>query len=95
MEAKYKLSKDAKQDLKSIYAYGYQMWGEEQADKYFHAFFDSFTKIAKQPEAYQKVDHIKQGYRRCISGVDGIYFRIAKSQVEIMAIIGHQDFGVV
>lgn len=93
MEAKYKFSKDAKQDLKQIYAYGYHMWGEEQADKYFHALFDSFAKIAKQPEAYQKVDYIKQGYRRCTCGVDSIYFRIAKHQVEIMAIIGHQDTG--
>lgn len=87
----YKLSVEAKHDLQSIYAYGYHTWGEQQADKYFNAFFECFSKISKYPHLYQKVDEIKQGYRRCVCGVDSIYFRIVDMHVEIMSIIGNQN----
>jgi putative addiction module CopG family antidote len=40
--ASYKLSKEAKSDLKKIYRYGVVNFGEKQADKYFHAFFIRF-----------------------------------------------------
>ena len=90
---KYKLSLVAKHDLKAIYAYGYQVWGEEQADKYFNAFFECFLEIANNLSQYQKVDEIKQGYRRCVCGVDSIYFRIVDDVVEIMTIVGNQDIG--
>jgi len=33
----------------------------------------------------------KKGYRRCVCGVDSIYYRIENGTVEIMAIIGRQD----
>lgn len=67
------------------------MWGEQQADKYFNAFFVSFLKIAQNPEQFPKVDSIRQGYRRCVCGVDSIYFRVVNNQVEIMNVIGNQD----
>lgn len=87
----YSLSQQAKEDLQAIYEYGYRRWGEEQADFYFHKLFDAFLKIADQPETYQKVEFIRAGYRRCICGVDSIYFRCNSGQVEIMSIIGSQD----
>lgn len=37
------------------------------------------------------VDYIKKGYRRCVCGVDSIYYRINQNIVEIMAIVGRQD----
>ena len=91
MTIKYKLSQQAKEDLKAIYEYGLYRWGEQQADKYFYAFFEAFSTISEQPEAYQSVEHIKKGYRRCVCGVDSIYFRQVNNQVEIMSIIGNQD----
>ena len=91
MGKKYKLSQQVKEDLQVIYEYGLFRWGEAQADLYFSAFFASFIKISEQPEAYQKVDHIKKGYRRCVCGVDSIFFREVNGQIEIMAIIGNQD----
>lgn len=91
MVRKYKLSLDAKQDLKNIYTYGYHRWGEKQADIYFNGFFDAFSKISKQPDHYPEVDHIREGYRRCVCGVDSIYFRQKNNEIEIMSIIGNQD----
>ena len=85
------LSASAKSELKRIYAYGLSEWGEMQADKYFHAFFTAFDKIASNPFLYQSIDHIRPGYHRSSCGSDTIYYRVIKDRVEIMAILGGQD----
>lgn len=88
---KYKLSNEAKEDLIRIHHYGVEKFGIAQADKYFDAFFEYFDIIAQRPLSFESVDYIKKGYRRCVCGVDSIYFRIENGTVEIMAIIGRQD----
>lgn len=90
--AKYRLSNVAKEDLIRIHQYGVKKFGVKQADKYFDAFFVNFELISERPFAFESVDYIKPGYRRCVSGVDTIYYRINRETVEIMAIIGRQDF---
>lgn len=89
--AKYRLSNVAKEDLIRIHQYGVKKFGVKQADKYFDAFFVNFELISERPFAFESVDYIKPGYRRCVSGVDTIYYRINRETVEIMAIIGRQD----
>jgi toxin ParE1/3/4 len=87
----YKLTPDAKADLRRIYYHGLKKWGEAQADKYYNDFFDRFEQLAKQPYLYQPVDYIRKGYRRSVCGVDSIYYRIEDNTVEIMNILGNQD----
>ena len=89
--SKYRLSVSVKEDLIRIYQYGFQKFGEKQADKYFQSFFEYFDMIAERPESFESVDFIKPGYRRCVCGVDSIYFKVNEDIVEIMAIIGRQD----
>ena len=87
----YQLSEDAKADLQRIYKRGYIEYGEEQADKYFFALFERGAQIAEQPYLYQSVNHIREGYRRSVCGVDGIYYRVEGDVIEILSIIGQQD----
>ena len=89
--ANYKLSNTAKEDLIRIHQFGVQKFGMKQADKYFNDFFDASERIAKHPFSHESVDYVKNGYRRCVSGSDSIYFRIENNTVEIMTIIGKQD----
>ena len=89
--ADYRLSNAAKDDLIRIHHYGVEKFGMARADIYFFSFFDCFDMIAQRPFSFESVDHIKQGYRRCVCGADSIYFRINQGTVEIMAIIGRQD----
>ena len=89
--AEYRLSNEAKEDLMRIHKYGVEKFGMAQADKYFDSFFKYFDLIAQQPYAFESVDHIRNGYRRCVCGPDSIYYRITNGIVEIMAIIGRQD----
>ena len=88
---KYKLSNVAKEDLIRIHHYGVKKFGIKQADKYFNSFYDNFEIIAERPFSFEAVDFIKTGYRRCVCGVDSIYFKIVDDTIEIMAIIGRQD----
>ena len=89
--SKYKLSNLAKEDLIRIHHYGVKKFGVKQADKYFDSFFEYFDIIAQRPMSFESVDFIKQGYRRCVCGVDSIYYRVNANSVEIMTIIGRQD----
>ncbi len=89
--AKYKLTNEAKNDLIRIHHYGVEKFGLTQADKYFLSFFDYFDMIAERPFSFESVDYIKNGYRRCVCGVDSIYYKINENIVEIMAIVGRQD----
>jgi len=88
---KYKLSNVAKEDLIRIHQFGVKRFGLTQADKYFDTFFDYFEIIADRPFAFESVDYIKPGYRRCVCGSDTIYFKVNNDVVEIMAIVGQQD----
>ena len=89
--ANYRISEDAKADLRRIYRRGVREFGEAQADQYYDAFFDRFEHLAMRPYSYQAVDDIRPGYRRCVCGVDSIYYRIDGDTAEIIAILGQQD----
>lgn len=88
---KYRLTDEAEEDLIRIHQWGVRTHGEEQADRYFAAFFERFEELAEQPLLYPVVDDIRKGYRRSVCGTDSIYYRIKGETVEIMAIFGQQD----
>ncbi|PVW16392.1 type II toxin-antitoxin system RelE/ParE family toxin [Marixanthomonas spongiae] len=89
--AKYKLTNEAKNDLIRIHHFEVEKFGMDQADSYFESFFEYFDIIAERPFSFESVEYIKKGYRRCVCGVDSIYYRINENIVEIMAIVGRQD----
>jgi len=88
----YRLSNVARKDLIRIHQYGVEKFGLAQADKYFDSFIKYFDIIAQNPFAFESVDNIKKGYRRCPCGSDTIYYKINEDMVDIMAIVGIQDF---
>ena len=93
--AKYRISNQAKEDLIRIYHYGVSKFGSAPADIYFNTFFEYFNLIAERPLTFEAVDFIKPGYRRCVCGVDSIFYRLNNNDVEIMAIIGRQDINLI
>ena len=88
----YKLTEDAKDDLRRIYWYGVKKFGEVQADLYYDALTRNFEQIAENPHLYQAMDHIRKGYRRSVCGVDSIFYRVVDDTVEIISILSRQDF---
>jgi len=93
--ASYKLSNQAKEDLIRIHHYGVLKFGEAQADRYFDNFFNFFELIAQRPLSVEAVDFLKPGYRRCVCGVDSIFYKINGTSVEIMTILGRQDIELI
>lgn len=91
----YKISELAKEDLIRIHNYGAHKFGEAQADKHIESFFQHFELIANNPDAFESVDYLKPGYRRCPCGADSIFYRINNGQVEIMTIIGRQEIDAI
>jgi len=89
--AKYRLSNEAKDDLIRIHQYGIRKFGIAQADKYFDSFFEYFEIIEQRPFSFEAVNHLRNGYRRCVCGSDSIFFKINANEIEIMAIVGKQD----
>lgn len=89
----YKLSLEAELDLIRIHQYGVRQFGVEQADQYFYALYKQFEQIAGKPYSYPSAEDIRPDYRRCICGVDTIYYPIVgEGCIEVMAVIGRQDF---
>jgi len=89
--AKYRLSNEAKNDLIRIHQYGVEKFGMTQADKYFESFFECFEIIVERPYSFESVEYIRKDYRRCVCGVDSIFFKVNENIVDIMAIVGRQD----
>lgn len=88
----YFLRQEAKEDLWRIYEFGIHIFGVIQADKYFTMLHDCFNKIASNPYLFPVVSNYKHVERFCVCGVDTIYFNIKGDEIEIVTIIGRQDF---
>ena len=88
----YKLNVEAEEDLIRIFEYGISRFGINQANKYYDMLFDCFSKIAFNPFLFPEAFRFREGYRYCVCGVDTIFYRINADEIEIMAIIGRQDY---
>ncbi|MDO8282329.1 MAG: type II toxin-antitoxin system RelE/ParE family toxin [Thermodesulfovibrionia bacterium] len=89
---KYHLSYEAEEDIIRIFEYGLGRFGLQQANKYYDMLFECFTKIASNPFMFPVVTKYKDIDRFCVCGVDTIYYNIKGNEIEIITIIGRQDF---
>lgn len=88
----YKLNIQAEEDLTRIFEYGMGRFGLLQANKYYEMLFDCFTKITSNLFLFPEAIRYREGYRYCVCGVDTVFYKINSDMVEIMAIIGRQNF---
>jgi toxin ParE1/3/4 len=88
---RYKLSNEAKMDLARIYWRGVDEFGAIQAELYYKTLFKRFDDITEAPYKYPAIEHIRDGYRQSVCGVDSIYYRLDGGLVEIMRVLGRQD----
>lgn len=88
----YKLNIQAEEDLTRIFEYGIGQFGLKQAEKYYEMFFECFYKITLNPFLFPDARPYKIGYRYCVCGADTIFYKINADEIEIMAIIGRQNF---
>lgn len=54
--------------------------------------FDCFSKIASNPYLFPEAFRFRQGYSNYVCGVGTIFYKINANEIEIMAIIGWQEY---
>lgn len=89
---KYKLSIEAEEDIIRIFEYGFHRFGISQANSYYDMLFEYFDTIASDPFMFPETIKNNKNYRFCICGVDTIYYTIKNDVIEIITIIGRQNF---
>lgn len=90
--AYYKITPEANDDIERIWFFGLERFGLVQADKYYYDLMGHFAELADTPLRYPAVDHIRHGYRRSVYGSHSVYYRLHAEYVEIMRIIGQENF---
>lgn len=88
----YKVSPEADEDIDRLWFFGLSRFGVAQADRYYYQLLSHFEDLAESPLLYPAVDHIRKGYRRSVCGVHSVYYRVHSDHIEIIRIIGAEDF---
>ena len=88
----YRLSFEAEEDVVRIFEFGLARFGLPQVIIYYDMLFECFTKITSNPFMLPVVTKYKDIERFCVCGVDTIYYNIKGDEIEIITIIGRQDF---
>ncbi len=52
----------ARSDIKKIWRYTYDNWGEKQADIYTDALGQAIEEMTENPEMGNSIEHIRKGY---------------------------------
>ncbi len=91
--ARYRLTAEARSDLREIAGLGIERFGEHQAERYAAALETAFHRIAINPLAYQAVDDVRSGYRRAVYQSHSIYYVTDEGGVLIVRVLGQQDTG--
>lgn len=84
----FKLSKEAKNDLRSIAIFTDNRWGREQRNLYIKQLDDAFFMLAQNPNLGISCDYIRDGYRKFPQGSHIIFYRCnAKSDIWVVRIL--------
>ena len=92
---KYKISKEAQDDIESIWLYTFEFWSTEQADRYFDLIFDEIEYLAENPNAGKDFGHVREGYYRSKVKSHFIFYKInrGENEIEIIRIL-HQQMDI-
>jgi len=88
--ANYLLSESAQQDIISIQHYTMDRWGKAQTSKYLNLLEQRLKWLANDHALKKKRNEVQEGYISFPEGRHIIFYRIAKSGIEVMGII-HQS----
>ena len=93
--AKYKISVEAAKDLEKIWAYTFETWSNEQADRYINQIFEEIEYISTKPQEGKDFGYVRKGYLRTKVRLHYLFYKIEKKTqtVEIIRIL-HQRMDI-
>jgi len=80
---KYKISKEAIQDIENIWLYTVEKWSIAQADRYFNLIMGEIEYLTKNPKSGKNYNKIRKGYFRSQIKSYFIFCRINRKNDEI------------
>lgn len=86
--AKYKLTNKAVEDLSKIWDYTFEVWSEQQADKYYDGLISNCQEIAEDPELGKTYEGISEQLLGMKANRHIIFYRtLNENYVEITRIL--------
>lgn len=91
---KYRISKQAIDDLNDIWVYTFQKWSKEQADRYYDLLIDEIEFIADNYLIGKSVEQIRKNYRVTKAKSHLIFYRKTENEIVEVVRILHQRMDV-
>ena len=93
--ANYRISNEALKDLERIWAYTFETWSIEQADRYINQIFEEIEYLSIKPESGKDFSYVRKGYLRSKVKLHFIFFKLNKTSKTIKIIrILHQSMDI-
>jgi toxin ParE1/3/4 len=92
---KYRISKEALNDLENIWLYTFETWSTEQANHYFDLLMDEIEYLSENPKSGKDYNEIRKGYFRSRVKSHFIFYKInlKNKAIEIIRIL-HQHMDI-
>lgn len=88
--AKLFISKKAVQDLSKIWDYTYEVWSENQADKYYELLVETCQEISKSPDIGKNYNEIEKNILGFRVGKHVIFYQQIKPKEILIVRILHE-----
>ena len=91
---KYRISKQAINDLNNIWIFTFEKWSKEQADRYYDLIIQEIEYIADNFAAGKSAENFRKNYR--VTGIKShlIFYRKVQNDIVEIARILHQRMDV-
>lgn len=88
---KYRISKEALNDLEILWLYTFENWSLEQADRFRNLVMDEIEYLVLKPTSGKDYSHLRKGYFRSRVKSHFIFYKInaTANELEIIRIL-HQ-----
>jgi len=92
---KYRISKEALNDLEILWLHTFETWSLEQADRYLNLLMDEIEYLTVNPKSGKDYSHIRKGYFRSRVKSHFIFYKInlKDNVLEIIRIL-HQQMDI-
>jgi toxin ParE1/3/4 len=87
----FQLSKEAKNDLRSIAAFTENRWGRAQRNFYIKQLDEAFLMLAQSPDLGISCDFIRKGYKKFPQGSHIIFYKHSTSANILVVRILHKS----
>ena len=87
----FQLSKEAKNDLRSIAVFTENRWGRTQRNLYIKQLDEAFSMLAQSPDLGISCDYIRAGYKKFPQGSHIIFYKYSTSKNILVVRILHKS----